>query len=306
METDQYTLKEEMIDVGDGHSLYAQLWGNPDAVETIVFLHGGPGSGCSNKHKSLFDPSQHRVIFFDQRGCGKSTPRGLLVANDTEHMIEDINQVAAVFATDKFAITGGSWGSCLALAYGLKYPERVTRMVLRGIFTGRKSEIDFIDKGGLRSFFPEIWDEFVDSVPAEHQNDPGAYHLKRVLGDDPEAAKHSAYAYSRLEDSAISLDDRRSPEPYETFDPISSIVECHYLANACFLPEGYIIENATKLTMPIRLVQGRYDAVCPPFTAYELSKILPDGQLFWTVAGHSGNDRANWDLTKALLAQIPS
>jgi proline iminopeptidase len=301
MTPDQFTLEERMLDVGDKHRLYVQLWGNKDAKDTILFLHGGPGSGCSDSHKTLFDPSTHKVIFFDQRGCGKSLPYGSLVSNTTDDLVEDINTIAAAFGVKTFAITGGSWGSLLALAYAVRYPKRVTRMVLRGIFTGRKSEIEFLDKGRFKAFFPDAWETFVASVPKKFQADPGSYHLPRAIGKDSKAAKRSAYQYTLLEVSVIGLDDRHRPEDYKTFDPAPTIIECHYMANNCFLPEGYIMDQAHRLTMPVQLVQGRYDMVCPPYTAYELAQKLPNGRLYWTTAGHSGNDRANWDLVKVLL-----
>lgn len=306
MQKDLYTIKEKMIDVGDSYQLYAQLWGNADAQETIVFLHGGPGSGCNDGHKQLFDPTRQRVLFFDQRGAGKSLPHGSIQNNTTDDLVEDITRVTAAFDTSTFALTGGSWGSCLALAYGLKYQSKVTRMVLRGIFTGRKSEIDFIDKGQVKTFFPDVWDRFVASVPREFATDPSAYHQKLMFGGD-EAAKMAAAAYNDLEGSIAQLDDRAAlptQVDLDVFDPAGTIIESHYLVNSCFMPEGYIIANAAQLTMPIALVQGRYDMVCAPITAYELNKVLPNSQLYWTIAGHSGSDRANVDTVRALLADI--
>lgn len=304
MQQDQFTLKEQMIEVGDGHRLYTQLWGSTDAKETIIFLHGGPGSGCSDGHKQLFDPTQQRVLFFDQRGSGQSLPHGSLLANNTDALIEDINKLAEAYDINTFVLTGGSWGSCLALAYGIKYPARVTRMVLRGIFTGRKAEVDFLDKGQIAAFFPDVWDRFVASVPPEFADDPGAYHQERMFGND-QVARAAALAYADLEGSIIALDDRvaRPTIDPKTFDSASTTIESHYLVNGCFMPDGHIIANADKLTMPIALVQGRYDMVCPPFTAYELHQALPNGQLYWTIAGHSGSDRANVDMVKALLAR---
>jgi len=298
---DKYTIEEKMIATGDGHQLYAQLWGNKDAQETIVFLHGGPGSGCSDKSKNLFDPKRHKVIFFDQRGSGKSLPYGSLDENNTEKMVEDINIVTNKLGASKFSLVGGSWGSCLALVYAIKHPNKVERMVLRGIFTGRKKEINFLDEGEFRAFFPEVWEKFANSAPPKFREHPGMYHLARVLGDDVVAAKESAYAYAQLEVSLMSLDDRVNVEDFSVFDPASTIVECHYLANNCFLEDNFVLNNASKLNMPIDLVQGRYDAVCPPFTAYELSKVLPNCTLTWTVSGHSGGDRGNWQTVKALL-----
>lgn len=292
-----------MVEVGDGHQLYAQLWGNADAAQTIVFLHGGPGSGVNDGHKQLFDPKKQRVVFFDQRGSGKSTPHGSIDNNTTDKLVDDVTKVTSEFDIDTFAITGGSWGSTLALAYALRNPNKVTRMVLRGIFTGRQLETDYMDKGQVRTFFPDVWDRFVASVPVEFASDPGAYHQARIFANN-DAAQTAALAYSDLEGSLASLDDRVKGIDPSVFDPAGTIIENHYLVNRCFMPEGYIIENAAKLTMPIALVQGRYDMVCPPVTAYELHQALPNSQLYWTVAGHSGHDRANFDMTKALLADI--
>jgi proline iminopeptidase len=302
MTPDQYTRKELNLEVGDGHTLYVQDWGS-DAVDApvIVHLHGGPGSGSGDKFKEAYDPAHQRVIFFDQRGCGKSTPYGSLENNTTDDLVQDINKITEALGIDTFTVAGGSWGSTLALVYAIRNPERVERMVIRGIFTGRQSEIDFMEQGGFKAFFPEVWEQFAQSVPAEFYSKPRDYHMPRVLGDDQEAAKASAYAYHQLEGSILRLDDRLSATDYETFDPVSSKIECHYMHNACFIPEGYIMNNAHKLTMPIYLLQGRYDAICPPITAYELSQKLPNSQLFWTTAGHSGSDRANWDLARSLL-----
>jgi proline iminopeptidase len=303
---DSYTIEEKIIDVGDGHKLYAQLWGNADAGQTIVFLHGGPGSGCGEGHKELFDATRQRVLFFDQRGAGRSTAESLLEHNTTDELVEDITKVTDAFGIQNFALTGGSWGSCLALAYGLKHAEKVTSMVLRGIFTGRRSEIDFIDKGQIKSFYPEVWDRFANSVPAEFFDDPGAYHQARMFNGGDEA-RSAAVAYNDLEGSIMKLDDRAAlPKgiDLEAFDTRGTTIETYYLVNGCFMPDGHIIKNAAQLTMPVALVQGRYDMVCPPITAYELNKVLPNSQLYWTIAGHSGNDRANVDTVKALLSDI--
>jgi len=301
MTPDKYTIEEQKLSVGDGHTLYVQLWGNKNADEAILFLHGGPGGSCSDKHKTLFDPSRQKVIFFDQRGSGNSTPKGSLKANDTDHLVEDINKITEALGIKKFAITGGSWGSCLALVYAIRHQEKVTRMVLRGIFTARKSEMDYLEKGHFMALFPDVWEEYINRTPEKYRSNPTAYHASKMLGSDKKAAKLSAYAYSELEGALISIDDRYTPENYEDFDPSSTIIECYYMENNCFLPENYIMDNASKLTMPIKLVQGRYDVVCPAFGAYDLSKKLPNGELFLTSAGHIGFDRPNWDLVKALL-----
>lgn len=302
MTPDKYTIKEFFLDVGDGHELYVQDWGNPKAKTPIVFLHGGPGSGVKDAHRGQFVPAQHRVIFFDQRGSGQSIPKGSLRNNTTQDLIEDIEKIAKRLKLDHFVLTGGSWGSCLSLTYALKYPKRVEAMVLRGIFTGSKVEIDWLDKGGFRTFFPDVWDGFVAQTPKRATADPTSYHYKRILSKEESAAKASAYVYSNVEGALLSLDDRYTPEDPENYDPTTATTEAYYLSQHCFLPDKYILGSAHKLKMPVWLIQGRYDMVCPPITAYELHKRLPNSHLIWTIAGH-GNDRPNYDVSRTILTQ---
>lgn len=304
MTPDTHTLSETMLDTGQGHRLYVQEWGNKQAKTAFIFLHGGPGSGCNDSHKLLFSPQKNRVIFFDQRGSGKSLPAGELKDNTTDHIIKDIELIADTYNLSSFVLVGGSWGSTLALAYSISHPEKVDALVLRGIFTGTQTEIDFLDQGGFRHFYPEVWDRFLDSVPEEHRDNPAAYHGPRATGANPQAVKESAYAYAQLEGSIMRLDDRITAEDFETFDPNGIRIEVHYMQNACFLPENHILDNVSKLIMPTWIVQGRYDAVCPPVTAYELDKRLPNSQLLWTVAGHGGSERQNFDATKTIIGSF--
>ena len=304
MTPDEFTNQELRLDTGNGHSLYVQDWGNKQATMPIIFLHGGPGSGCSDGQKQYFDPARQRVIFFDQRGSGLSTPKGSLEHNTTDKLIEDISRVADRIGFDDFVLVGGSWGACLALAYALRYPKRVRAMVLRGIFTGSQAEIDFLDKGGFRHFFPDVWQTLLDRTPKAHHKDPAAYHQKRMFGSDPAAAKESAFAISELEGSLVRLDDRHTVQNIEDFDPSGITVEIHYTANRCFMKDNYILDNAAKLHMPVWLVQGRYDMVCPPLTAHTLHERLPNSQLVWTTAGHSGSDRANYDVVRSILLSM--
>lgn len=159
MNKDEYTISEKMISVSDIHQLYTQLWGNKSSKKVYVFLHGGPGSGVNDGNKVLFNPKKDLVLFFDQRGAGKSMPRGSLVDNNTDELIKDIDKITNEYKLDKFILVGGSWGSCLALAYAIKKPARVAGMIVRGIFTGRQSEIDFLDNGEFKSFYPDVWDQ---------------------------------------------------------------------------------------------------------------------------------------------------
>lgn len=302
MNPDKYTIKEQFVPVGEGHELYVHEWGNPKAKTTILFLHGGPGSGVKDRYKQIFEPDQHRVVFFDQRGCGKSIPKGSLEHNTTQDLVEDIEKLAVKLKLNSFVITGGSWGSCLALAYALKYPKRVQAMVLRGIFTGSRAEIDWVHKGHFRIFFPDVWDEIVSKTPQKYRHDPMSYHRNRILGKSQSAAKESAYIYSNTLASLLSIDDRFTPADVETFDQTPITIEVHYDSKGCFLEERFILQNAHKLKMPVWFIQGRYDMVCPPITAYELYQQVPNSQIVWTTAGH-GNDRANYDANRTILLQ---
>lgn len=303
MTPDKHTIEETMLDVGNGHTLYIQTWGNKHGAP-MLFLHGGPGSGCSDKQKKFFDPNKHYVVFFDQRGSGKSLPTGSLTNNTTAEMVADIDKVLAHAGIKKATFVGGSWGSLLALYYALQKPEKVDALVVRGVFTGRKSEIDFINAGGFKDFFPEVWDDFVASVPTGNQENPAEFHASKIFGMDAEASKKSAYAFGVMEGSIMSLDDRTSETVYETYDPASSMIEMHYILNGCFIEEGYILKNAHRLHMPVHIVQGRYDLVCPPITAYELAKLAPQAELQMTVAGHSGWDRENYLAVKTILGKL--
>lgn len=304
MNPDEYTITEKFLEVGDGHSLYTQDWGRADAKMPIVFLHGGPGAGVSDKHKQQFTPTSQRIIFFDQRGSGRSLPQGSTANNTTADLVADIEKIADHYGLKKFIITGGSWGSCLAFAYALKHPERIQAMVLRGIFTGSKEETDYIDNGDFRLYFPDVWETFLSRTPKAHHSNPSAYHYKQIKSTDPAAVKASSYAFSEMESSLISLDDRRTVESFDDFEPEAMNVELHYLENLCFMPDRHILDNAHKIKTPTWLVQGRYDMVCPPKTAYELNKLMPNSKLIFTTAGHHGSDRATNDVTKAILLEL--
>lgn len=304
MTPDSYTISEQFLDVGDGHRLYIQEWGNPKAKIPIIFLHGGPGAAVYDSNKLFFDAEQQRVIFFDQRGAGKSLPKGSLENNTTAHLVEDIEKLANHYKFGQFVITGGSWGSCLALAYAMRHPKRIKAMVLRGIFTGSQDETDYLDKGLWRTFFPDVWEAYLSRTPKEHHKDPSAYHYQQLHSKDPAEVKASAYAYSELEGSLLSLDDRHMPENFEDFDPAGMEIELHYLENLCFMPDRHILKNANNLQVPIWLVQGRYDMVCPPITAHELHKKLPQSQLIWSSAGHRGSDRGIYEIMRSLLLEL--
>jgi proline iminopeptidase len=304
MTPDEFTNQELMLDVGDGHHLYVQDWGNKSAATPILFLHGGPGGRVKDKHKASFNPAVQRVIFHDQRGCGNSLPYGSLENNTTQKLVLDIEKIATKLNVDKFLITGGSWGSCLALAYALEYPERVKAMVLNGIFTGSKKETEWLDQGRFQTFFPDVWQAFLETVPEDERTDPVDYHYNQVMSGDENRRKASAKAFENLEGALIKLDDRFVvSQPDEEYDPSGIRLEMHYTHNLCFMADRHILKNAHKLKMPIWLLQGRYDMVCPPQTAYELSKKLSRGKLIWTINGHAA-EHEGATLNRILLEQF--
>jgi len=303
MTPDQYTNKEFFIEVGDGHQLYVHDWGNPKARLPILSLHGGPGQGHDDRFKGRADPTKQRVIFFDQRGSGRSLPFGSLEHNTTADIVQDIQKILEHLHIKQVVLVGGSWGATVALAYGIAHPKQVAAMALDGIFTGAQAEIDWIDKGQFRSTYPDAWDRYLAATPKKHWHNPSAYHFKRILGDDPEAARLSGHAYAMLEWSIMQLDDRFAPTDPTEFDPVYTRLEVHYLANRCFMPDRYVFDNAHKLTMPIWLIQGRYDMCCPPVAAYELNKRLHSGHLVWTISGHRGEHETT-NLRRTILLQI--
>lgn len=280
---DSHTIAEHHIKTRDGlHKLYVQEWGNPKGVP-ILYLHGGPGAGARDKHKSVFDPNKHRVVLFDQRGSGNSTPYGSIKGNTTPNLVDDIELIREHLKLDKWHLHGLSWGSTLSLCYGIAHPDKVLSMVIGGIWLCSKEEVDWLVKGEWKTFYPDAWERFEK--------------LNKGAGIDP-------FAYSSAFIQFYRLDDRYYPLDPDKYDKTPLDIEFHYIKNDMFLPKGYILDNADKLKMPINIVQGRYDIVTPPKFAYMLHKKLLDSNLHWTVAGHSASDRANHDLAKALLSQL--
>lgn len=287
MNEDEHTNQTFMLNVGHGHELWVHDWGNKTAKTPIFFLHGGPGGSCKDKHKLRFDPKNQHVIFHDQRGGGQSLPKGKWHHNNTQELAADITKIADELSIEQFVITGNSWGSTLALYYATQNPSRVKAVIVSGVWGASKAENAYMDGGTWRTHFPELWDWYVSTVPKEHKDDPSAYHFERALGDDPVAASESARLFGDLECRLISLDDRHQPTPAKDYDPRGALIEMRYIAKHCFLPDRYIIKNANKLTMPLHIVQGRYDFVCPPSTAYELHEAVPHSTLTWVTSGHA-------------------
>lgn len=287
MTPDAFTNQELMLDVGDGHTIYVYDWGLKTAKTPIVHFHGGPGSSTKDAMKACFNPQKQRVIFYDQRGCGKSLPYGSLENNTMPDLVSDVQKILKHLGITDVIFYGRSWGAAVALATAIAHPTHVKALILGSIFTGSQSEIDWIDKGHFETHFPEVWEKFLAETPAGHRKNPSVYHYKNILQGDAHQIFSSALALQQMEYSIMNLDDRPKLVDPETFDPTSARLFAHYLSQGAFMPDGHVLKNAHKLTMPVWLVHGRYDMDCPPITAYKLSKALPNCQgLTWTIANH--------------------
>lgn len=279
-----------MLDVGDGHSIYYERCGTPGA-KPAVFLHGGPGGTISPKHRSLFHPDAYDILLFDQRGCGKSTPHAGLEANTTWHLVADIERLRALAGVKKWLVFGGSWGSALALAYAETHPERVSELVLRGIFTVRQSELDWYYQFGASEVHPDKWEAFVAPIPPEERGDMAAAYRRRLTGDDETARLEAAKAWSLWEGRTITLlpdaDDLHFEDPH--FALAFARIENHYFVHRGWLDEDQLIRDACRLrAIPGTIVQGRYDMACPVRTAWELHRAWPEAQFHLIEgAGHA-------------------
>lgn len=285
-----------MLNVGDGHSLYWELTGNPDG-KPAVMLHGGPGGGSSPDHRRQWNPEKYKILVFDQRGCGKSTPYASLENNTTWDLVDDIEKLRTqVSKVDKWQVFGGSWGSTLSLAYSQTYPERVTEIILRGIFLFQQFELDWLYReGGASSIYPDKWDEFIAMLPEDERDDTVEAYRKRLTGDDADEQLRFAKAWSKWEADTVTLLPR--PEVVDHFtSPAVAVavarIENHYMSNLGWLEEGQLLRGAEKLRgIPGVIVQGRHDSCTPPRAAWQLKQAWPEVELeFVPDGGHLFNE----------------
>ena len=271
-----------MLDVGNGHSIYWERCGTKGG-KPAVFLHGGPGSGVSPKQRQQFDPELYDVLLFDQRGCGRSTPFASLDNNTTWDLVGDIEKLREMCGHDQWLVFGGSWGSTLSLAYAQTHRDRVTELVLRGIFLCRQTEMDWLYAYGASELYPEEWDEFVGHIPEDERGDIVEAYRKRLTSDDSAVQLAAAKAWSRWEGMTVTL--LPDPEMLEEFTEDSHAIavariENHYFVNRCWLEEGQLLANADKLRgIPGIIVQGRHDCCTPPSAAWDLKKAWPEVEL---------------------------
>lgn len=288
-----------MLDVGDGQRVYWEVSGNP-AGKPVVVLHGGPGGATKPNQRRFFDPARYRIVLFDQRGCGRSTPHvsdpaADLSTNTTWHLIADIERLREHLSVGQWQVFGGSWGSALALAYAQRHPDRVSELVLRGIFTLRRSELHWFYQGPAGELFPEKWSEVLGLLTEGERSDVLTAYHRRVNSPDASVRLPAAKAWSTWEASTVTL--LPAPDLVAEFsDPEFAAafarIETHYFVNGGFWEEGALIRDAGKLAgIPCVLVQGRYDVVTPAVTAWDLHRALPGSELIIVDdAGHSGEE----------------
>ena len=290
-----------MLDVGDGHSLSWELSGNPDG-KPVVFLHGGPGGGSSPDHRRQFNPDKYKILVFDQRGCGKSTPYASLDNNTTWDLVEDIEKLRTeVSKVDKWMVFGGSWGSTLAITYAETHPERVTELVLRGIFLFDQYELDWMYKpGGASQVYPDKFEEFIRLIPQAERGDLVGAYRKRLTSSDKDEQLRAAKAWSKWEGEIVTLLPSPSTIDHFTSPDVAiavSRIENHYMANRGWLEEGQLLGNAGKLRgIPGIIVQGRHDTCTPPSAAWKLKEAWPEVELnIIPDAGHLFSEPGNLD-----------
>jgi len=280
-----------MLPVDDLHTLYWEECGNPEG-EPVLFLHGGPGGGLSPLHRCFFDPAHYRIVLFDQRGAGKSTPLGEYRNNTTPLLVDDIERIRIMLGIEQWLVFGGSWGSTLALAYGEAHPQRCLGFVLRGIFLCTQPEIDwFLD--GIRWFFPEVHADFIAPIPPDERSALLQAYAQRLFSDDPAVYVPAARSWSRYEGRCLFL----RPDPDAIADVTSDNVsigigrlEAHYFLHEGFFSDDQLVRNIDCIAhLPAVIVQGRYDVVCPPASAFRLHAAWP-GSVLQVIddAGHSG------------------
>ncbi|MBG1231656.1 prolyl aminopeptidase [Aestuariivirga litoralis] len=283
-----------MLDVGDGHQVYYERSGKKGGIPA-VFLHGGPGAGCNPDSRRYFDPSKYDVLLFDQRGCGRSTPHASIENNTTWHLVADIERLREIMGAERWLVFGGSWGSTLALAYAETHPTRVSAMILRGIYTVRKAELDWFYQFGVSEMFPDKWQKFQAPIPESERGNMVAAYYKRLTSDDEAVKLEAAKAWTIWEGETITL----LPNAAMTagfsnghFALAFARLENHYFTHNCWLEEGQLLRDAHKLKgIPGAIIHGRYDMPCPLRNAFLLHKAWPAASLHVVEgAGHTAGE----------------
>tara|TARA_R110002051_G_scaffold260404_2_gene320215 strand:- start:2719 stop:3708 length:990 start_codon:yes stop_codon:yes gene_type:complete len=281
---------QRMLDVGDGHIVYVEQCGRPDGIPVVV-LHGGPGGGCSPAMRRYFDPDVYRIILFDQRGCGRSRPHASVEENTTWHLVADIEHIRQTLGINRWIVFGGSWGATLSLIYAQAHPSRAAALVLRGVFLMTQPELDWFYGGGAGKFWPELWEKFAGLVPSSEQSDFIAAYHKRLFSGDHQIEIKFARAWAKWENALASIEsDGIVGEAPAEYSRAFSRLENHYFYHGGFLShDQQILQNMHKIAdIPGVIVQGRFDMICPPASAYRLAALWPASDLYMVArAGHA-------------------
>lgn len=294
--------QQAWLPVGEGHQIYYEQSGNPQGIP-VLFVHGGPGGGCSPVHRQFFDPQTYRIILFDQRGSGRSTPHASLDHNTTDHLLADMEALRQHLAIAQWVLFGGSWGSTLSLAYAQTYPQQVRGLILRGIFLCRDQDIAWFYQQGASALFPDYWQDYLAPIPQAQRNDLVYAYYQQLTGDDEVARMRAAEAWSVWEGRTSTLVS--NPDIVAHFaDPHHALamarIECHYFMHKSFLRKNQLLDDAHKLpNVPAWIIHGRYDVVCPIEQAYALHQAWPQAQLI--ICPTSGHSAFEAEITHALL-----
>lgn len=282
------------LNVDSRHNLHVEEAGNAGGLPAL-FLHGGPGSGCQPMHRRFFDPARYRIVLFDQRGAGRSTPHAELTDNTTQHLVADIERIREQLGIERWVVFGGSWGSTLALAYAETHPERVLGLVLRGIFLCRPHDISWFYQEGASRLFPDAWEQYIEPIPPTERHEMVAAYYRRLTGGDEIERMRCAKAWSSWEGSTLSL--LPSPSTIDQFaEPHHALslarIECHYFMHDSFLEPDQLVRDAGRLAdIPGVIVHGRYDVICPLDGAWALHRAWPGSQLeIIANAGHAASE----------------
>src|SRR5712671_975847 len=305
-------LTSQLLPVGDDHEIYVETVGRADGIPA-VYLHGGPGSGCQPDHRRLFDPERFHAVLFDQRGAGRSRPKGRREHNSLPHLIADMEAIREKFGITRWMIVGGSWGATLALAYAQAHPLRVSGIVLRATFLGTRAELEgaFVDV--LPRFYPDLSDDFLKVLPPEERGQPLDAYWRRILDSDPAIHSPAARAWHNTERILSEHTPERTRLDLDSLNsthalPVTPFMEAHYFQNDCFMKPGQLLAEAGKLAgLPGIIVQGRYDLLCPPATSHALGAVWSDCEIrFVEGAGHSLYDAGVRDAVMKAIADLAS
>ena len=293
---------QHSLTVESPHILHVEECGNPSGIP-VLFVHGGPGAGCEPYHRRFFDPERYRIILFDQRGCGRSTPHASLDNNTTQALVADMEVIREQLKIDKWLLFGGSWGSTLSLVYAETHPQRVLGLIVRGIFLCRSQEIDWFYQQGASRLFPDYWQDYLAPIPEAERDDLLQAYYSRLTGEDEMARMAAAKAWSLWEGRTATL--KLSDSVIDHFgDPFTALslarIECHYFVNDSFLEPNQILRDAPRLHgIPGVIVQGRYDVICPMESAWQLSQAWPEATL--KIIGDAGHAASEPGIINALV-----